>query len=95
MRKALRRKILRRDRRTCQLCGKKGAGQIHHLIPKSKGGKDTENNLVLLCGPCHLLISPIPLKILKRILKIPETEIRRRQKKVKKGLARLKRRLVN
>ena len=26
-----------------------------HIIPKAKGGKDTEDNLQLLCGPCNSL----------------------------------------
>ena len=26
-----------------------------HIVPKAKGGKDTETNLQLLCGPCNSL----------------------------------------
>gem|GEM_PF-3450487 len=85
----LRRRILRRDKRVCQVCKRKGAGQIHHIIPKSKGGKDTEENLITLCGPCHLLLSPIPLRVLEKILRLPRDEIRRRQREVKRKMAKL------
>jgi 5-methylcytosine-specific restriction endonuclease McrA len=29
---------------------------IHHILPKSLGGKDDEENLVPLCMECHELI---------------------------------------
>ncbi len=31
-----------------------GTHEIHHIIPVIKGGKTTEDNLILLCIPCHL-----------------------------------------
>ena len=36
----------------CAICGHDGE-EIHHIIPKSEGGNDTLNNLVLLCHSCH------------------------------------------
>lgn len=29
--------------------------QVDHILPKSKGGTDHEQNLQLLCGPCNRL----------------------------------------
>lgn len=36
----------------CAICGHDGE-EIHHIVPKSEGGNDTEHNLVLLCHDCH------------------------------------------
>ena len=46
--------ILKRDENTCQYCGYKGPNlTIDHVIPKSKGGKDTWQNLVASCLDCN------------------------------------------
>ncbi len=37
---------------TCMLCYEPG-NENHHIDPLSKGGKDDEENLILLCLPCH------------------------------------------
>uniref|UniRef100_UPI003C7D46BA HNH endonuclease n=1 Tax=unclassified Streptomyces TaxID=2593676 RepID=UPI003C7D46BA len=53
----LRYKILDRDNRTCQDCGRTPAQrvslQIHHVLPVHKGGKNDEGNLITLCIQCH------------------------------------------
>lgn len=52
--------VLKRDGYRCQECGIKvqqtGDMQphFHHKLPKTVGGKTTEDNLITLCGPCHL-----------------------------------------
>jgi 5-methylcytosine-specific restriction endonuclease McrA len=51
-----RKNIYARDRRTCQYCGKKTRTQnlnLDHVIPKSKGGKTSWENLVCSCVPCN------------------------------------------
>ena len=45
--------ILRRDGFTCQLCGSYRRLQIHHVQPRSKGGDNSEQNLLTLCSDCH------------------------------------------
>ena len=45
--------ILRRDEFTCQLCGSYRHLQIHHVCPRSKGGDNSEDNLLTLCNDCH------------------------------------------
>lgn len=49
-------KIILRDNGICQNCKqscKQYTGQVHHIIPVSKGGIDEESNLILLCSNCH------------------------------------------
>lgn len=51
-----RRIIYRRDRNICQYCGcKPGTKELSldHVIPRSKGGKTTWENIVLACTPCN------------------------------------------
>ena len=46
--------ILHRDNYTCQICGKKHVRlEVHHIIYRSQGGTDDENNLITLCKDCH------------------------------------------
>ena len=41
--------VLERDQRTCQYCGSRSQLQIHHIQPRSRGGDDTEENLMAVC----------------------------------------------
>ena len=46
--------VLNRDNYTCQICGKKHTRlEVHHIIYRSQGGTDDENNLITLCEDCH------------------------------------------
>ena len=46
--------VLHRDSYTCQICGKTHTRiEVHHIIFRSQGGTDDENNLIALCGDCH------------------------------------------
>ena len=50
------RNVYIRDGFTCQYCGKQYPQYwltIDHVIPKSKGGKNTWANVVAACGPCN------------------------------------------
>lgn len=38
----------------CGICGKTGKIDLHHVKPRSQGGKDTDDNLVALCRECHM-----------------------------------------
>ncbi|WP_460362855.1 HNH endonuclease [Thermus antranikianii] len=50
-----RRNILRRDRYTCQYCGRQGGElTVDHVLPRSRGGRSTWENLVAACRPCNL-----------------------------------------
>ena len=56
--------ILWRDEFTCQLCGSHRQLQIHHICPRSKGGDNSEGNLLTLCRDCHTAVhhGKMPLK---------------------------------
>ena len=46
--------ILHRDNYTCQICSKNHTRlEVHHIIYRSQGGTDDENNLITLCEDCH------------------------------------------
>jgi 5-methylcytosine-specific restriction protein A len=49
----LRKKIIQRDDGICQRCGTQGATDVDHIVPRAEGGTDSEENLQLLCKPCH------------------------------------------
>ncbi len=48
-----RREILRRDKYSCQYCGSTKQLTLDHVIPLSKGGKHTWDNVVVACEPCN------------------------------------------
>lgn len=46
--------ILHRDEYTCQCCGKKNCRlEVHHIVFRSNGGTNDEENLITLCKDCH------------------------------------------
>ena len=46
--------VFLRDRFTCQYCGDREDLTFDHLIPRSKGGHTTWENVVTACSPCNL-----------------------------------------
>ena len=48
-----RREVLRRDRHTCQYCGSTHKLTLDHVIPRSKGGAHTWENVVTACTGCN------------------------------------------
>lgn len=58
MTQQLKDEVKKRDKYTCQICGKympDGIGiHIDHIIPISKGGKSVLSNLQVLCSKCNL-----------------------------------------
>jgi 5-methylcytosine-specific restriction endonuclease McrA len=52
-----RRNIFERDEHKCQYCGRrfsKSELTIDHVLPRSRGGRDTWENLVLACVKCNV-----------------------------------------
>ena len=53
-RKITRRAVFARDRWTCQYCGRqRGHLTVDHVIPRSKGGNSSWDNIVTCCAPCN------------------------------------------
>lgn len=46
--------LFRRDGGECQYCGSRRHLTIDHVIPRSKGGKTSWNNLVTACNRCNV-----------------------------------------
>jgi 5-methylcytosine-specific restriction endonuclease McrA len=69
-----RRNIAIRDNKQCQYCAKVltyDEQTLDHIVPESKGGKATWENLVLCCQPCNrfkadFLLEEVGWKLLKQ-----------------------------
>jgi 5-methylcytosine-specific restriction endonuclease McrA len=46
--------VFLRDRFTCQYCGHHEELTFDHVVPRSKGGATTWENVVAACSPCNL-----------------------------------------
>lgn len=60
------RQIKARDNHECQYCGstaeESGAPlQLDHIVPRSQGGPDTAENLVVSCRSCNCARKTLPL----------------------------------
>ena len=70
-----RKNIFYRDGNTCGYCGKKFSDcnlNIDHIIPKSRGGKDTWDNLICSCLNCNTRKSDrTPAEAKMKLLKTP------------------------
>ena len=47
--------VFLRDRFECQYCGAGEDLTFDHVIPRSRGGRTTWDNVVVACAPCNLL----------------------------------------
>jgi 5-methylcytosine-specific restriction endonuclease McrA len=63
--------IYKRDKNSCQYCGATTRLTIDHVLPRSKGGQDTWENLVVACSSCNVkksdkLLEQTNLKLRKK-----------------------------
>jgi len=50
-----RKNVMHRDKHTCQYCGKSGGDlTIDHIMPRSRGGRDEWENVVVACLRCNV-----------------------------------------
>jgi 5-methylcytosine-specific restriction endonuclease McrA len=49
-----RKNVILRDRGTCQYCGRSG-DTVDHIMPRSRGGRDSWENCVCACATCNRL----------------------------------------
>jgi len=49
-----RRNIMKRDNNTCQYCGSSSDLTLDHVLPRSRQGGDTWENLVTACNNCNV-----------------------------------------
>jgi 5-methylcytosine-specific restriction endonuclease McrA len=52
-RKITRRAVFARDNWTCQYCGSHASLTVDHVVPRSKGGASSWDNIVASCAPCN------------------------------------------
>ena len=59
---ARRRGVLARDGHRCQTkgCNAKRFLEVHHVVPRIRGGSNDEANLITLCSSCHGLVHQSP-----------------------------------
>lgn len=58
--------VLNRDDYTCQYCkGKRKDSklEVHHIVFRSQGGSDNQENLITLCHTCHSLLHKGKIKL--------------------------------
>ncbi|MEM1418500.1 MAG: HNH endonuclease, partial [Myxococcota bacterium] len=49
-----RRNVFLRDEQTCQYCGSRSDLTLDHVLPRSRGGASSWENLVACCRECNL-----------------------------------------
>src|SRR3989344_2858505 len=45
--------LLDKTKNECEYCGDHYTLDVHHITPRSKGGSNQNNNLIVLCVKCH------------------------------------------
>lgn len=70
---SIRQIILERDGYLCLECGVGENLEVHHVLYRSCGGKDTEDNLITLCAKCHIkkhIDEPVAKLMMKRLVEV-------------------------
>jgi 5-methylcytosine-specific restriction endonuclease McrA len=73
-RKITRRAVFARDDWTCQYCGARSNLTVDHVVPRSKGGTSSWDNIVASCAPCNRRKgNALPRQAGMHLLKAPRT----------------------
>lgn len=71
-----RKEVLKRDHHRCQYCGTTKRLTLDHLMPRSKGGKHSWDNVVTACEKCNSFKgSRTPTEAGMKLLNQPKTPI--------------------
>jgi 5-methylcytosine-specific restriction endonuclease McrA len=73
-RKITRRAVFARDDWTCQYCGARSNLTVDHVVPRSKGGGSSWDNIVASCAPCNRRKgNALPRQVGMRLQRQPRT----------------------
>lgn len=73
-RRITRRAVFARDDWTCQYCGARSNLTVDHVVPRSKGGGSSWDNIVASCAPCNRRKgNSLPRQVGMRLLRQPRT----------------------
>ena len=73
-RKITRRAVFARDEWTCQYCGSRSNLTVDHVVPRSKGGASSWENIVASCAPCNRRKGDaLPRQVGMRLLRQPSS----------------------
>jgi 5-methylcytosine-specific restriction endonuclease McrA len=61
-RRITRRAVFARDDWTCQYCGSRSNLTVDHVVPRSRGGGSSWDNIVASCAPCNRRKGNAPLR---------------------------------
>lgn len=56
-------KLLKDKKGKCEICGKSGQTEKHHIKTKGASGSDIKENLIEVCRTCHTKIHTGEIKI--------------------------------
>src|SRR5436305_2189675 len=71
-RKITRRAVFARDDWTCQYCGARANLTVDHVVPRSKGGGSSWDNIVASCAPCNRRKgNSLPRQVGMKLLTLP------------------------
>lgn len=71
VRKVSRRAVLARDSHRCQYCGNRSHLTIDHIIPRSRGGPSSWENIVTSCAPCNTRKGDCLPREVDMVLRVP------------------------
>lgn len=69
--------IFSRDENKCQACNIKVGLSMHHIIPRSEGGRDEPFNMITLCQHCHNEVESLGFKSRDEIIEFKKNTKRK------------------